>query len=283
MSVVLEKEIKHWTALRKSALVLVVEIIHGRTIASAANPQFDLQWSEIESWVEDGKRGMKDAACAKPENVRKQYEHQFDNLQEAYGEVASISRLYRWFQVSQRTITYRSVKSAPGSLEMNKNTVQWIFQLMGWQARKRYVGMRPRIVALPSVPTAPNQHWTVIWGNRDGRLTLAMMIDCRTSKLIGWQLSRTSRAIKASAPLEQALITRFSTLDRVPDSFLLRADKGLVLSSDHYTWLVRSCYVKRLITRRCLQQSNMIERDIRTLESNANTAIASRSCNLRCR
>jgi ribose 1,5-bisphosphokinase PhnN len=42
--------------------------------------------SEIESWVEDGKRGMENALRAKPEDVREQYERQLKELQEAYGE-----------------------------------------------------------------------------------------------------------------------------------------------------------------------------------------------------
>ncbi len=34
-------------------------------------------------------------------------------------------------------------------LEFNKNTVQRIFQLKGWQVRKRPVGFRPCIQSLP--------------------------------------------------------------------------------------------------------------------------------------
>jgi transposase-like protein len=55
MSAVMEEEIKRWTARRKSQLVL--EIIQGRTSVSEASRQFDLPPSEIESWVEEGKRG----------------------------------------------------------------------------------------------------------------------------------------------------------------------------------------------------------------------------------
>lgn len=51
-----------------------------------AAAQFDLTPSEIESWVEDGKRGLENALRAKPEDVRKQYERQLKDLQEAYGE-----------------------------------------------------------------------------------------------------------------------------------------------------------------------------------------------------
>jgi hypothetical protein len=41
-------------------------------------------------------------------------------------------------------------------LDFNKNTVQRIFQLKGWQVKKRPVGFRPRVGALPSVAQAPN-------------------------------------------------------------------------------------------------------------------------------
>jgi transposase-like protein len=84
MSIVMEEEIKRWTARRKSALVL--EIIQGKTSVSEASRQFDLTPSEIESWVEDGKRGMENVLRAKPEDVREQYERQLKELQEAYGE-----------------------------------------------------------------------------------------------------------------------------------------------------------------------------------------------------
>ena len=84
MSVVMEQGIKRWTARRKSALVL--EIIQGKTTIAEASRQFDLTPSEIESWVEEGKRGMENALKAQPEDVREQYERQLKDLQEAYGE-----------------------------------------------------------------------------------------------------------------------------------------------------------------------------------------------------
>ena len=84
MSVVMEEEIKQWTARSKSALVL--DIIQGKTTVAEASRQFDIPPSEIESWVEDGKRGLENALRAKPEDVREQYERQLKELQEAYGE-----------------------------------------------------------------------------------------------------------------------------------------------------------------------------------------------------
>ena len=84
MSAMMEEEIKRWTARRKS--VLVLEILQGKTTLSEASRQFDLPPGEIESWVEDAKRGMENALRAKPEDVREQYERQLKELQEAYGE-----------------------------------------------------------------------------------------------------------------------------------------------------------------------------------------------------
>ncbi|QDX22356.1 DUF1153 domain-containing protein [Pandoraea pnomenusa] len=84
MSMKMEDEIKRWTAKRKSALVL--DIIQGKTTVSEASRSFDLTPSEVESWVEDGKRGMENALRANPLDVREQYERQLKDLQEAYGE-----------------------------------------------------------------------------------------------------------------------------------------------------------------------------------------------------
>ena len=84
MSEMMEEEIKRWTARRKSALVL--EIIQGKTTVAAASRQFDLTPAEIESWIEDGKRGMENALRTNPLDMREQYEKQLKELQEAYGE-----------------------------------------------------------------------------------------------------------------------------------------------------------------------------------------------------
>ena len=79
-----QEEVKRWTAKRKSALVL--EVIQGKTTVSEASRAYDLMPSEIENWVDEGKRGMENALRAKPEDVREQYQRQLRDLQEAYGE-----------------------------------------------------------------------------------------------------------------------------------------------------------------------------------------------------
>ena len=84
MSAVMDEDIKRWTARRKAALVL--EIIQGKTTIAEASRAFDVSPSEIEGWVEEGKRGMENALRSKPLEVREEYERQLKELQEAYGE-----------------------------------------------------------------------------------------------------------------------------------------------------------------------------------------------------
>jgi len=59
MGSLMEDEIKRWTARRKSALVL--EIIQGKTTVAEASRTHDLPPSELEKWIDDGKRGMERA------------------------------------------------------------------------------------------------------------------------------------------------------------------------------------------------------------------------------
>lgn len=105
-------------------------------------------------------------------------------------------------------------------LGMNKKTVRRIFQLKGWKVRKRPLGQRPRIEAKIPRAEGPGQRWATDlcreWGSQDGWLSLALVIVCGTRQLLGWPLSRTGKASTASAALEQAPITRYGPLGRVP-------------------------------------------------------------------
>lgn len=184
----------------------------------------------------------------------------------AYGIKVSLAKLCAQFGVPRRTVYYKPTKAAPKVdarfvdpikamieespsfgyrtvaflLGFNKNTVQRIFQLKHWQVRKRPIGMRPRIQALPSVAIAPNERWSTdlcrIWAGKGGWTSLALVIDCHTRELLGWHLSRTGKATTAASALEHALISRFGTLGRVNREFLLRSDNGLVLQSSSSTW-----------------------------------------------
>ena len=84
-----------------------------------------------------------------------------------------------------------------------------------------------------------------VWAGRDGWVTLALVIDRHIRELLGWHLSRSGKATTAASALEHALISRFGTLGRVNNEFLLRPDNGLVFTSRHYTALVRSYGLKQ--------------------------------------
>jgi putative transposase len=99
------------------------------------------------------------------------------------GVAVPLSKLCAWFGVPRRTVYYKPTKASPKVdpalsvpikamiekepsfgyrtvawlLGMNKNTVQRIFQIKGWQVMKRPIGMRPRIEAVPSVAKTPNE------------------------------------------------------------------------------------------------------------------------------
>jgi putative transposase len=215
----------------------------------------------------------------------------------ADGIHVSMSKLCQWFEVPRRSVYYRPTKAGPKVdprfadpikamieenpafgyrtvahlLDFNKNTVQRIFQLKGWQVKKRPIGFRPRVQALPSVAQAPNERWATdlcrIWAGRDQWTTLALVIDCHTRELLGWHLSRSGKAKTAESALEQALIARYGTLGRVATPFLLRSDNGLVFTSRSYTALVRSYGLRQeFITPHTPEQNGMVERVIRTLK-----------------
>ena len=87
----------------------------------------------------------------------------------ADGIAVPLTKLCAWFGVPRRTVYYKPIKAAPRVdprfadpikpmiekepsfgyrtvawlLGFNKNTVQRIFQIKGWQVRKRPIGMRP--------------------------------------------------------------------------------------------------------------------------------------------
>nr|KUY69455.1 transposase [Burkholderia oklahomensis EO147] len=65
---------------------MVLDIIQGKTTVAEASRAYDLSPSEVENWVDDGKRGMENALRANPQDVKEQYERQIKELQEAYGE-----------------------------------------------------------------------------------------------------------------------------------------------------------------------------------------------------
>ncbi len=80
----MEDDLKRWPAKRKTALIL--DIIQGETSVAEASRADDLPPSEIEEWVEQGKKGMENALRTTPLEVKEQYERQLRERQETYAE-----------------------------------------------------------------------------------------------------------------------------------------------------------------------------------------------------
>src|SRR3546814_8538350 len=96
---------------------------------------------------------------------------------------------------------------------------------------------------------------------RHTRCALVTGVQTCALPILGWHLSRSGKATTASAALEQALITRYGSLGRVPQPFLLRSDNGLVFTSRDYTRLVKSYGLNQeFITPHCPQQNGKIGR-----------------------
>lgn len=215
----------------------------------------------------------------------------------AEGKSVTTMQLCRWFGVPRRTIYYRSkprripldaekvakvkavIEEQPTfgyrriafELGENPKVIQRIQQRKGWQVRKRPQGHRPRVKAMPSVASRPNERWStdlaMVWCGRDRWCHLAVVIDCCTREILGWRLSRRGHAQTAESALEEALITRFGHLGRVSEPLVLRSDNGLVFTSRRYTTTV-SAYglTQEFITPYTPEQNGLVERFIRSLK-----------------
>lgn len=167
---------------------------------------------------------------------------------------------------------YSGYRTVAAMLGLNKNTVQRIFQLKGWQIRKRRKGMRPRAQTMPSVVSKPNERWSTdmarVWcGSQSQWACLTLVMDCHTRELLGWRLSRQGNAKAAEATLEEALINRFDCLEPLDETLKLRSDNGLVFSSKRYTKTVNRWGLEQeFIKPHTPQQNGMVERLIRTVK-----------------
>jgi len=170
------------------------------------------------------------------------------------------------------TLPYAGYRTVAWLLGENKNTVQRIFQLKGWQVRKRRSGHRPRVQSLPSAASRPNERWATdmarVWCGEEYRwCALTVVMDCYTRELLGWRLSRTGNAKAAEAALEEALISRYGVLGRARDDLTIRSDNGLVFCSRRFTQTVYRYGIKQEFIRpHTPQQNGMVERLIRSVK-----------------
>lgn len=216
----------------------------------------------------------------------------------AEGTPVPISKACEWAGIARRTYYYQAVKrqrrvndvlsqrikrvidalpyagyrTVAWLLGENKNTVQRIFQVKGWQVRKRKSGHRPRVRSLPSAASRPNERWATdmarVWcGVQHRWCALTLVMDCYTRELIGWRLSPTGNAKAAEAALEEALINRYGILGRASDDLTIRSDNGLVFTSRRYTRTVFRYGIKQEFIRpHTPQQNGMVERLIRSVK-----------------
>src|SRR5690606_16861722 len=117
-----------------------------------------------------------------------------------------------------------------------------LFQIKGWQVRKRRSGARPRVQALPSTASRPNERGATdiarVWCVPVHRwCALTIVMDCNTRGALGWRLSPSGNAKAAEAAVEGALITRYGTLgsSQCSDPITVRSDDRLVFTSRRYT------------------------------------------------
>ncbi len=162
-------------------------------------------------------------------------------------------------------LPYAGYRTVAWLLGENKNTVQRVFQIKGWQVRKRKSGHRPRVQSLPSVATRPNERWATdmarVWcGDLHRWCALTLVMDCCTRELLGWRLSPTGNAKAAEAALEEALIKRYGILGKAQDDLTIRSDNGLVFTSRRYTRTVYRYGIKQEFIRpHSPQQNGMVE------------------------
>jgi len=147
-----------------------------------------------------------------------------------------------------------------------KRTIaQRLFQLKGWQVRKRRsVEPDPGCRHYLRWPRA-NERWAAdiarVWCVPVHRwCALTIVMDCRTRAALGWRLSPSGNAKAAGAALEESLISRYGTLGRTQDLITLRSDNGLVFTSRRYTRTVYQYGLKQKFIRpHTPQQNGMIE------------------------
>ncbi len=100
-----EPEVKRWTARRKAQLVL--EILKGKTTVAEAARLYDLKPSEIETWVEEGIKGLENSLRARPRDIREQYERKLTEAHAALGEaqleIKALKKLQSLLDLDERS------------------------------------------------------------------------------------------------------------------------------------------------------------------------------------
>lgn len=165
---------------------------------------------------------------------------------------------------------------------INKKKVQRIMKLKGWQAKPirrpsrgcgkfyekkhKVIDPRDRVESM-----LPDIRWstdlTKLHVEEVGWVNLIPVIDCCTRECIGKRISARGRAREARDALEDAVITRFKTIQNIPDDLSMRMDNGSIfLAKEYWDELKRLGIEPEFTPYRCPSANGIVERFIKTFK-----------------
>lgn len=165
---------------------------------------------------------------------------------------------------------------------INKKKVQRIMKFKGWQVKPikrpsrgagkfyekkhKVVDPKDRVESM-----LPDIRWstdlTKFYVAEEGWVNLIPVIDCCTRECIGKRISVGGRAREARDALEDAVITRFKTIQNIPDDLSMRMDNGSIfLAKEYWDELKRLGIEPEFTPYRCPSANGIVERFIKTFK-----------------
>jgi len=123
---------------------------------------------------------------------------------------------------------------------VNIKKVHRIMKLKGWQCRlwNRRGRKGPKVERKRSAVDRPDVLWstdlTKIYCGRDGWCSLIGVIDNGNREIVGYRFNRRGRALEASDALNQAVVARYGSREKVPEGLGLRHDNGSIFLARAY-------------------------------------------------
>lgn len=163
-------------------------------------------------------------------------------------------------------------------VSVNKKKVQRITQIKGWQAKpikrpSRSKGRRYEVVDPKGKieVSFPNLRWstdlTKFYVEEVGWVNLIPVIDCCTRECVGKRISVRGRAREAKDALEDAVLSRFGTIQNLPPDLVLRMDNGSIfLSKEYWSELKRLGIKPEFSPYNCPSANGIVERFIKTFK-----------------
>jgi putative transposase len=165
---------------------------------------------------------------------------------------------------------------------INKKKVQRIMKLKGWQVKpikrpsrgagkfyeKKHKVVNPRDRAESMLPDIRRStDLTMFYVAEEEWVNFIPVIDCCTRECIGKRISVRGRAREARDALEEAVLTRFGTIQNVPDDLTMRVDNGSIfLSKEYWSEFKRLGIEPELTPYRCPSVNGIVERFFKTFK-----------------